>query len=91
MRDKREGLMCCACSVNYPKGCIFLFLKECGINWIFSFFPERFELAYEALGQTTKRICVLIKHRLVFHALRKSPQYSLDVISSEFDNIKNNI
>lgn len=57
------------------------------------FFPEKFKLAYEAFGQTTKRVCVLlIKPRIVFYALQKSPQYSLDVISSlESDNMKKHI
>lgn len=54
---KEKGWICYACSLKYPGGYVFLLLKERVLTKYF-IFSKRFEFAYEAFCQITKRICV---------------------------------
>ena len=51
-QKKRAGFA--ACSIKYPNGCAFLFLKEEGVNWVFYFFLKDLNLQMKHLVRQPK-------------------------------------
>lgn len=90
-QKRRDGFA--ASSLKYPKGYAFLFWKEVGVKWVFYFFLKGLNLHVKHLVRQPKgSVSLLIKHRIVFYNLHKSPQSCFDVISSqECDNMKRHI
>lgn len=88
---KEKGWICCMFN-KIPQRLSFLFLKGEGVNQVFYFFLKDLNLQMKDLVRQPKGfVSHPIKHRIVFYALRKSPQSPLDVISSQCDNMEKHI
>lgn len=89
---KEKGWICCACSLKYPEGSVFLFLKEEGVKWVFYFFLKVRTCIWSIWSDNRKDLCLFWSNPESCSLPCGNPQSSLDVISSqECDNLKKHI